>query len=559
MSLKEVVLSLPVVRDLPQQTQGNVLTALSSLALAILAFAVYRLVTPSERGSIRRLGGLPIVTAWTFFSKRYDFLWSNFRNSSDPHFKFQVLQHQVVALRGEEARKAFFDTKSLDFIEGYKILMGAVPRLTDIAVTDTANEDVSWFNKHLAMLLNKNRLTDGSFNYPLLPSLLGDINWRMEKWGKKGRMDPFKNIYDLVFQMTVRMASCSELANDLEAMDKIQKLYWTLEKSATPTALLLPWFPGPAKKKKEAATKELFVTLYGYVEGRRAAEVPSSDAIDVLIGQGMSTQMIVQFILSVVFAGVINTGINSCWALVFLASHPEWKDKVKAEVNAIIEKHTNTLSSDPLHKRLAAIPISVWEDEMPVLETVIRETIRLILTGAALRRNVLEELTVAGGLIQKGDFVAYSVADAHLNPEIYTQPNEFDPARFGPGREEDKKGTFSYLGWGAGRHPCTGMKVAKLEIKVIMAVMLAGYDFDVVDKNGKHMNELPKPDRNDIHQVCSGLDFFFSSISYHNSFYRRGLWESRVISSLRGSWIRDVLICGLAGGSRFIYIYTFIN
>lgn len=35
-------------------------------------------------------------------------------------------KHDVVALRGEEARKVFFDTKSLDFIEGYKILMGAV-------------------------------------------------------------------------------------------------------------------------------------------------------------------------------------------------------------------------------------------------------------------------------------------------------------------------------------------------------------------------------------------------------------------------------------------------
>ena len=46
------------------------------------------------------------------------------------------------------------------------------------------------------------------------------------------------------------------------------------------------------------------------------------------------------------------------------------------------------------------------------------------------------------------------------------------------------------------------MKVAKLEIKVIMAMMLAGYDFDVVDVNGKRMTNLPQPDRNDIHQVC---------------------------------------------------------
>jgi cytochrome P450 len=141
----------------------------------------------------------------------------------------------------------------------------------------------------------------------------------------------------------------------------------------------------------------------------------------------------------------------ACWALVFLASHPEWKAKVKAEVDAMIEKHTNTTSGEPLHKRLAAVPISVWEDEMPVMELVIRETLRLVLSSTLLRRNIVEDLTVSRGVIKPGDFVAYSLADAHRNPEIYNQPDEFDPARFAPGREEDKSSTFAFLGWGAGK------------------------------------------------------------------------------------------------------------
>ena len=90
---------------------------------------------------------------------------------------------------------------------------------------------------------------------------------------------------------------------------------------------------------------------------------------------------------------------------------------------------------------------------MPVLDLIIRETLRISLAGLALRRNVLEDLTISGGLVKPGDFVAYSLADVHLNPKIYSQPNEFDPARFTPGREEDKKATFSFLGWGAGMFP----------------------------------------------------------------------------------------------------------
>ena len=41
------------------------------------------------------------------------------------------------------------------------------------------------------------------------------------------------------------------------------------------------------------------------------------------------------------------------------------------------------------------------------------------------------------------------------------------------------------------------MKVAKLEVKIILAFMLAGFEFDIVNKFGKRPLELPKQDRND--------------------------------------------------------------
>jgi sterol 14-demethylase len=143
-------------------------------------------------------------------------------------------------------------------------------------------------------------------------------------------MDPFKDIYDVrrtrlslsddndltlihaqaVFQMTIRLGCCHELASDLPALMDFQKHYLILENTATPTALLFPWFPGPAKRAKEASTKALFQTLSGYIEGRRKASVLSSDAIDLMLGQGMSNEDIAQFVLSVIFAGVVNTGTN---------------------------------------------------------------------------------------------------------------------------------------------------------------------------------------------------------------------------------------------------------
>ena len=106
------------------------------------------------------------------------------------------------------------------------------------------------------------------------------------------------------------MASCREVATNIPAVDKLRRDYWTLERSATPTALLLPWFPSASKKNKKIATKSLFTTLRGYVELRKKADVPTLDAIGILLSKGMPSDDTVTVILSIIFTGVINTGIN---------------------------------------------------------------------------------------------------------------------------------------------------------------------------------------------------------------------------------------------------------
>ena len=95
----------------------------------------------------------------------------------------------------------------------------------------------------------------------------------------------------LVFVMTARVNTCHDLTKNEADLEKIKALFLTLQTSATPTSLLLPWFPSPARKAGKEATTELFTILYAYVETRRHAE-PTSDAIDVLIAAGETTQNI---------------------------------------------------------------------------------------------------------------------------------------------------------------------------------------------------------------------------------------------------------------------------
>ena len=147
----------------------------------------------------------------------------------------------------------------------------------------------------------------------MLPVLLDDLNGRMRDWGTKGKINPFKEVYDvrpilfphqplpdsntydiqLVFQMTVRIAACRELAEDKQAIQDIRKYFFDVEQSTTPVSVFLPWFPGPAKRVRTIATYGIYFLIKKYVTMRREAKIPSSDPIDFLIANGDPDEVIV--------------------------------------------------------------------------------------------------------------------------------------------------------------------------------------------------------------------------------------------------------------------------
>lgn len=118
-----------------------------------------------------------------------------------------------------------------------------------------------------------------------------------------------------------------------------------------------------------------------------------------------------------------------------------------------------------------------------------------------LRRNLGEEIDIDGQVVKPGDFLAYSMSDAHLNAEYYPDPYKYDPGRW-LRPDPVPNAAYPFLGWGAGRHACSGVRVAKLEMKLVLVMFLIRYDFELVDKDGKFPNPLPVPNRNDFHQVC---------------------------------------------------------
>lgn len=89
------------------------------------------------------------------------------------------------------------------------------------------------------------------------------------------------------------MTTCRELLENLPDLQRLQKDYFRLEKSATPAAVLFPWLPGYSQIRRILALKNLYFALLKYVKIRRAAAVPSTDAIDLMLAQGKTDQEII--------------------------------------------------------------------------------------------------------------------------------------------------------------------------------------------------------------------------------------------------------------------------
>jgi cytochrome P450 len=188
--------------------------------------------------------------------------------------------------------------------------------------------------------------------------------------------------------------------------------------------------------------------------------------------------------------------------LIHLAIHPQWREKCEDEIQRLVSRHVgDSTTSATLCEKLAAIPISAWDDELPILDACIRESQRLVFIVFLMRRST-REMEVEGKVVRRGDFLGYLLGDVHLNPEYYPEPHKYDPDRW-LRPDPVPNTTFPFLGWGAGRHPCTGMKVARLEMKLTLAMLLTRYEYELVDEHGKPPKQIPVPDLNDLHQVCA--------------------------------------------------------
>jgi sterol 14-demethylase len=294
------------------------------------------------------------------------------------------------------------------------------------------------------------------------------------------------------------MVGADEISHDAILREKTLNLFETIESSATATTIMFPHVPTLGLLKRTYAGGRLYMIFKDIIDKRKATGEKHDDPLQYLIDKGDSPMKIIKFILGSLFAGQLNSGVNAAWVLCYLAKDSYWLGRVLEDIRAVTAKYSKNRDL-PLSAQLADVPIEAWESEFPSVDICLRESIRLSLVGTAFRKNVTGKnvpIMGTGEVIPPNAFVTYATSDVHLNPDFYRDPEKWDPSRYLPERAEDKKREHGYLGWGTGRHPCLGMRFAKLEQNIITAYFIAEFEFELTDKNGRPLPTVPKVDFN---------------------------------------------------------------
>ena len=146
-----------------------------------------------------------------------------------------------------------------------------------------------------------------------------------------------------------------------------------------------------------------------------------------------------------------------------LAKHPQWQQRLRDEYR--------TLGKDALdYEDLDKLESTTW---------VFREALRMHPPLPTIPRRTVDDTEFQGYAIPKNTLVSIVPLHTHYMEEYWSNPYQFDPERFSPGRAEDKKHFYQWIPFGGGHHKCIGLNFAELQTKIFLYHFLQKYRVSV--------------------------------------------------------------------------------
>ena len=374
---------------------------------------------------------------------------------------FYMLGGRIVLLTGDAASTLFYRSsdEELDQSAAYKVM---TPIFGEGLVFDAPNEKKNEQLKMLMPTLRAEAMRDHS------AKVVQEVEDLIGGWGEQGEVE----LVSFMKQLTINTASHCLLGREFryELNDEFAAIYHDLERAVSPLAYHFPYLPIPKFRRRDSARARLQELVGRIIEKRKSQADKPNDMFQSLIdmrykdGTKLDENEITGLLVGAIFAGHHTSSGTAAWVLLELLKHPEILRRTRAELDELLGSE-------------GAIDFNSLR-EMPVLESVLKEVLRLHPPLIILMRQVSKELRYKDVVIRPGDMIWASPPVTHRLGHLFPNPHVFDPDRFNDPRNEDKN-LMAYQPFGGGKHRCSGSAFAMFQIKAIMAVLLRRYDFEL--------------------------------------------------------------------------------
>jgi len=390
---------------------------------------------------------------------------------------FQLAGKKVILLTGAEANEFFFRSadEDLDQAEAYPFM---TPIFGKGVVFDASPE------RRKEMLHNSALRGDHMKSHAA--TIEREVRRMVACWGDDGEIDLLDFFAELTIYTSTACLIGSKFRDQLDS--RFADYYHLLERGTDPLCYVDPYLPIESFRVRDEARKSL-VGLVQQIMNQRIADPPADkgdrDMLDVLVSikdeeanPRFSADEITGMFISLMFAGHHTSAGTSSWTLIELLRHPKILSAVTAELD--------DLYADGQEVSFHALR------QIPLLDNVVKETLRMHPPLIILMRVAKGEFEVQGHAIHDGEFVAASPAVSNRIAGDFPDPDAFNPDRYDKPREEDVIHRWTWIPFGAGRHRCVGAAFGTMQIKAIFSVLLRDYEFEMAQPAESYRNDHSK-------------------------------------------------------------------
>ena len=284
-----------------------------------------------------------------------------------------------------------------------------------------------------------------------LAQLDAGIAARVARW--KAQPGPML-FYPAMKQLTLDLAATSFLGADIgPEVDEITRAFVDMV-AASIAPIRQPW-PGTQMARGVKGRKRIVAYFSQQIPIRRGKE--GQDLFSQLCrathedGALLSTEDIVDHMSFLMMAAhdTLTSSLTSFVAA--LAANPHWQDRLRNEVTALGVAASEPTSLD----NLATMPLS---------EMAFKETMRMKPPVPSIPRRATRDFSFKGYAIPAGTMVGINPLFTHHMPEIWPDPESFDPMRFSDEAQRTRH-RFAFVPFGGGAHMCLGLHFAHMQAK----------------------------------------------------------------------------------------------